>query len=387
MSSFTFTDFFTRTLPVGNATQLQEHRSPFWLVSLLGICFWILAGLMACPSTFAQESSVEVFAPPSAAIVETKLRQSLLNLKNPPADVEAIIAPLQEATDVDSRLLKVVQIAASADPEIGRLVAQCNQPTLIPDPAQLSATQSSAAQWSAMMGRSDLTPFLKSNLALYYGRYLVERQLYDEAQLELATADAREVVSPATLFFFRAVVAQALLDVENCRLALNQLLEKTQDSPLRYRSTAELIKADLDAFEAKSLGEVARLMADSRRRLDLGRAGEKVQGVQEKIITNLDELIKKIEQQMGGGGGGGGGEGGNSNESGGAAEDSSVKGATAPGESEKKKFSKDGAWGNLPEKQQAEARNIISRSFPPNYGRAIDAYSKKLANRPAKPSP
>ncbi len=377
MLSFTFTEWFTRTSPVGDATRLQNDRSPFWLVSLLSICFCMLTGSLVAPSTFAQESSVDVFAPPSATIVEAKIRQSLLNLKNPPPDLEAVIAPLQEVTDVDSRLLKVVQIAASADPEIGRFVAQCNQPTLIPDPAQ----------WSAMMSRSDLSPFLKSNLALYYGRFLVERQLYDEAQLELAAADAREVASPATLFFFRAVVAQALLDIENCRLALNQLLEKTQDAPLRYRSTAELIKADLDAFEAKSLGEVARLMADSRRRLDLGRAGEKVQGVQEKIITNLDELIKKMEQQMGGGGGGGGGEGGNSNESGGAADDSSVKGATAPGESDKKKFSKDGAWGNLPEKQQAEARNIISRSFPPNYGRAIDAYSKKLANRPAKPSP
>ncbi|ODA32666.1 hypothetical protein [Planctopirus hydrillae] len=383
MLSFTFTEWFTRTSPARDATRLPNDRSQCWQMSLLSICFWMLTGSLVAPSTFAQESSVDVFAPPSATIVEAKTRQSLLNLKNPPADLEAIIAPLQEATDVDSRLLKVVQIAASADPEIGRLVAQCNQPTLTPDPARFP----DPAQWSAMMSRSDLSPFLKSNLALYYGRFLVERQLYDEAQLELAAADAREVASPATLFFFRAVVAQALLDIENCRLALNQLLEKTQDAPLRYRSTAELIKADLDAFEAKSLGEVARLMADSRRRLDLGRAGEKVQGVQEKIITNLDELIKKIEQQMGGGGGGGGGEGGNSNESGGAAEDSSVKGATAPGESDKKKFSKDGAWGNLPEKQQAEARNIISRSFPPNYGRAIDAYSKKLANRPAKPSP
>lgn len=378
MKSFTFTECSGQPSFVdGSVTARDRSCLGSWQLRLLSLSLWILAGLSAGQMALAQESTVDVFAPPTTAIVEEKTRQSLQNLKSVPADIEAKVALLQETTDVDSRLLKVVEIAASADPEIGRLIKQCNQPAQMPDPAQ----------WAAMMSRSDLSPYLKSNLALYYGRFLVERQLYDEAQVELMAADAREVVSPATLFFFRVVVAQALLDVENCRLALNQLLEKTQDSPLRYRSTAELIKADLDAYEEKSLGEVARLMADSRRRLDLGRAGEKVQGVQEKIITNLDELIKKIEQQMGGGGGGGGGEGGNSNESGGAAEDSSVKGATAPGESDKKKFSKDGAWGNLPEKQQAEARNIISRSFPPNYGRAIDAYSKKLANRPAKPNP
>jgi hypothetical protein len=334
--------------------------------------------LLVASELVAQESSVEVYAPAPPSIVAEQVRASFKALKTPPANLDALVQGIaDERLDSDARFLAVVEAASKADVEIGKLIEQCNQP----------ATSPSAAQWSALMGRTDLSPFLRSNLGLYYGRSLVERQMYDEAQVELLAADAREVVCPATLFFFRAVVAQSLLDIEGAKLALSQLLEKTQDPPVRYRSTAELIKADLEAYEEKSLGEVARLMGDSRRRLDLGRSGEKVQGVQERIVSNLDELIKKIEQQMGGGGGGGGGEGGNSNESGGAAEDSSVKGATAPGESDKKKFSKDGAWGNLPEKQQAEARNIISRSFPPNYGRAIDAYSKKLANRPAKPTP
>jgi hypothetical protein len=107
-----------------------------------------------------------------------------------------------------------------------------------------------------------------------------------------------------------------------------------------------------------------------------------VQGVQERIVSELDELIKKIEAQQSGGGGGGGNSS-NSNDSSGPAGDSSVKGATAPGETDKKKFSKEGQWGDLPEKEQAAAKNLINRNYPAHYRQAIETYFKKLANRPA----
>jgi hypothetical protein len=145
------------------------------------------------------------------------------------------------------------------------------------------------------------------------------------------------------------------------------------------------MQADLKGLQEKSLGELARLMADSERRLELGRAGEKVQGVQERIIANLDEIIKKIEQQQGGGGGGGGGGQGGSNEhSGGAADDSRVKGEEAPGETDKKRFENKGSWGNLPEKDLAKAKNDLNKNFPSHYEQAIEKYTKKLAGRTAK---
>jgi hypothetical protein len=105
--------------------------------------------------------------------------------------------------------------------------------------------------------------------------------------------------------------------------------------------------------------------------------------VQDKIVAGLDELIKKLEAQQGGGGGGGAGS--NSNESSSPADDSVIKGSTAPGETDPKKFSKEGEWGDLPAKQQAEAKNLINRNFPSHYGQAIETYFKKLAGRPAAP--
>jgi hypothetical protein len=195
--------------------------------------------------------------------------------------------------------------------------------------------------------------------------------------------DIKEAVDPACLLFHKAVAAQALLEIKPALESLDALLTRTENVPIRYSATAILMQAELQNLREKSLGEVAKLMSDSERRLDLGRAGEKVQGVQDRIIANLDELIKKLEAQGGGGGGGGSGQN-NSNQSGSPANDSQVKGSTAPGTTDPKKLSKEGAWGNLPEAEQAKAKNMIYRNFPSHYRHAIDAYSKKLAGRAAK---
>ena len=164
------------------------------------------------------------------------------------------------------------------------------------------------------------------------------------------------------------------------------MLTNTERVPTRYSATAVLMQSDLKSVQAKSLGEIARLMSDSERRLDLGRAGEKVQEIQERIITDFDEIIKKMEQQQqGGGGGGGGGEGGNSNNGGGSpAEDSGIKGNEAPGDVDKKSFEFKGKWGNLNEKDAAKAKNNLNKNFPSHYEQAIDKYTKKMAGRQAK---
>lgn len=226
------------------------------------------------------------------------------------------------------------------------------------------------------------SPFFKANVGLYLGRTFVERRMYDEAMDALTAADIKEVVDPACLLFHRAVAAQGILEIKPALESLDALLKRTENVPVRYSTTAVLMQTELQNLREKSLGEVAKLMSDSERRLDLGRAGEKVQGVQDRIIANLDELIKKMESQGGGGGGGGDGQN-NSNQSSSPAGDSKVKGATGPGLTDPKKLSKEGAWGNLPEAEQAKAKNMIYRNFPSNYRHAIDAYSKKLAGRAA----
>jgi hypothetical protein len=288
-------------------------------------------------------------------------------------DLTAIWGTELPSDDADRILELVVRSFATIDADAGKLVAACNASAAILLPPD-----------GNFLKQPSRDAFETANLRLFYGRYLVERRMFDEALEQLIAIDPRQVVDPASLFFFKAVAFQGVLEIKPALLALEQLLKNVERVPVRYSATATLMQADLQGLEEKSLGEIARLMSDSERRLDLGRAGEKVQGVQDRIISELDEIIKKIEQQQGGGGGGGEGEGGNSNESSNPANDSSVKGTEAPGDVDKKKFAKDGQWGNLPAKEQAKAKSDLNRNFPSHYQRAIDQYFRKQSERTAK---
>lgn len=334
---------------------------------------WLVAAVVLSVSHTTAPGAEELFAMPRAEDVRSKVliwaaEQSSVN----PAQQASLkemwtwdgTAPLQEEL-----LDRVIDSFAALDDRVARLAEECRAPkgAFLPPRADFV--------------KESQNPFFQANVRLFLGRQLVERLLFDEALEVLAAAEPRQVVDPPALFFHRAVAAQGLLEIPAALDALETLLKRTENVPLRYATTAALMQTELQNLNEKSLGEVARMMSDSERRLDLGRAGEKVQGVQERIISNLDELIKKIESQSGGGGGGGGGN--NSNQSGSPAEDSSVKGTTAPGTTDPKQLSKEGHWGDLPEKEQAKAKNLINRNFPSHYRQAIEMYFKKLANRPA----
>ena len=335
----------------------------------------IALGLVIVPSAW---SANEVFAP--MKLDEARSRVLAWAAAQPGiTDVQQRdLAAVWTSDDVSEEAERVLDLVARSfavvDADAGQLVTACNTTT-----AALMAPD------AAFLQQPDRDPFLTSNLRLYYGRYLVERRMFDEASEQLNAVDPQKVVDPASLFFFRAVAQQGLLNFKPALESLELLLKNVERVPVRYSATATLMQTDLQALQEKSLGEIARLMSDSERRLDLGRAGEKVQGVQERIISELDEIIKKIEQQQGGGGGGGDGEGGNSNQSSNPANDSSVKGSEAPGDVDKKKFGKEGQWGNLPEKEQAKAKSDLNRNFPSHYQRAIDLYFRKQTERIAKP--
>lgn len=240
----------------------------------------------------------------------------------------------------------------------------------------------SAAKVRVVIETAISDSYRQANLRSYFGRAFAEQRLFDEALEQFKAVDVAQTIDPAATLFYKAAAAQSLLEMELATQALNALLKSTQAVPARYKTTAELMLAELEGLEEKPLDNVARLMSDSERRLDLGRSGEQVQGVQERIISTLDELIKRIEAQSGGGGGGNGQSQGDPSN---PAQDSIVKGSTAPGEVDKKKFSKEGQWGNLPEKKQAEAKNLINRNYPSNYRQAVESYFKKLSGRPVAP--
>jgi hypothetical protein len=339
-------------------------------------CIAIACGVALIMSNLSvsQAASV-VYSPPKRDEVRSRILESLNEVDAALRDqVMVLWNGVDESVPADRLLELVVQSFALVDGDVAKLVRECN-----------SLIGSLLAPDAEFLKKSNRGPFFRANLDLFYGRCLVERRMFDEAWEILKSVDARLVVDPSSLFFFRAVAAQGMLELKPALEAIDDLLTNTERVPVRYSATASLMQADLQGLQEKSLGEIARLMSDSERRLELGRAGERVQGVQERIIANLDEIIKKIEQQQGGGGGGGGGgQGGNNKNPGGAADDSRVKGEEAPGETDKKRLENKGSWGNLPEKDLAKAKNDLNKNFPSHYEQAIEKYTKKLAGRMAK---
>ncbi|MFN0055742.1 MAG: hypothetical protein ACKV0T_26665 [Planctomycetales bacterium] len=317
--------------------------------------------------------ALPLVAPPAPDSVRTRTLEWVApRAAGNPERLEAIgkLWGLEDSVPSPEELFqRTIRSFCLADPPTEAFVAECGlqrPPLLAPAGTLLTA--------------EDAAPFYTANLGLFYGRYLAQRQMYEEALAVLEPIPLAEVVDPASLLFFRAVCQHYLLHKAEGLVTIEQLLHATEGVPVRYTALAALMQHDLEALADNSLDEIARKMADVERRLHLGRAGEKVQKKEEEIITTLDEIIKKIEDQQGGGGGGAGGQ---SNRSDSPNNDSVIKGSTAPGNVDPKKFDKTGSWGDMPDKMRARAKNDIARQFGAHYGAAIDEYTKKAASRPA----
>ncbi len=350
-------------------------RSPVraWLkTAVLGLAICNLQFAICNLQSLAADA---VFAPPSAADARTQALQWVAERGVTDKAVLERIAqewslgetPLT-AEDVFQRVIRTL---ALADADAQQIVEACQE--AIP-----------VATWphEVIPLTDSMNDFARQHLRLYVGRFLAQRLLYEEAVEVLIAIDPKQIVDPASYFFQRAICEHQLLKKGDAMRSLGNLLDNTQNVPERYKAVALLMRHDLEQLKEASLGEVAKKMLDVERRLTLGRGGEKTQKVEDEIVEALDEIIQKVEQQQGGGGGGGG-QGGNQNQSGGAANDSSVKGATAPGEVDKKDIGNKAGWGSLAPKKAAEAKNVINRNFPSHYREAIEQYFKKLANRPA----
>jgi len=228
------------------------------------------------------------------------------------------------------------------------------------------------------MAEPGVASFLAKNLQLFYGRWLAQQLLFDEAREQLQPVRPQEVIDPPTLLFYQAVVAHALLDRDQGLDAIRLLLSRSQESPKRYVALAQLMQTDLEALKEDTLDHIARRMDDIHRRLDLGRAGPKVQQVENGVIESLDKLIKKLEdqqqQQQQAASAAAGGSQSNT-----PAQDSRPMEGKGPGDVVKRNIGNKSGWGNLPPKEREEAIQQVSRDFPPHYREIIEQYFRKLA--------
>jgi hypothetical protein len=152
-------------------------------------------------------------------------------------------------------------------------------------------------------------------------------------------------------------------------------LEREDEIAVRYRTIAQLMEADLRPLKTDSLDEVARLMDDIRRRLELGRAGARVRKQEDDVIAKLDKMIEELEKQQQQQGGGGGGSLAPSR----PAPDSSNLGGKGPGNVDQKDIGRGDDWGDLPPKERQAALQQISKELPAHYREVIEEYFRKLA--------
>jgi len=338
----------------------------------------VAAAIGACVGVGTEHQAAEVYAPLGVEAARTAALQWARTRPDYSPEAEPLLARLWEFGDQTATPTACHDAALRSfylvDPEVRRVVDACQ---IRGEPIDLSA-------FAALQTSVD-EPFYIQNLRAFCARFLAVTRRYDDALELYDEIDPAQLIDPATSQFYRAVCEHALLMKAEGLATLAQLLDQTQGVPTRYRTLAELMKHDLEGLREKTLGEVARQMADVERRLHLGHAGQRVQRQEERIIATLDELIKKLEQQQGGGGGGGSGESqGGAPQN--AADESYVGGQKGPGEVEAKPLGHEAGWGNLPDKDQAQVKNMLDKQFPSHYRQAVTEYLRKLGQRPA-PTP
>jgi hypothetical protein len=312
---------------------------------------------------------------PTAAVVR---EQVLAWLKSQAADervrgeVEALWPAGDDAVHGSELLDRLVQSIAIASPQARPLVEHCAQaksPLIQPDFAWL---------------REEATaPLARFNLRLYYGRWLAQRNLFDEAILQLGDLKVEDVVDPASLLFYQAVSHHRLVSAEPGQKAARRLLERPAELPQRYRQLAQLMADDLKQLKEDSLDHIARRMDDIRRRLDRGRAGKKVREVEDGVIASLDKLIKELEdQQKQSSAAAAGAQGAQSTQ---PAPDSRILTQKGPGNVDRKNVGQTPGWGSLPPKERDEALQQIGKEFPAHFRDAIEQYFRKIAASEEEP--
>jgi hypothetical protein len=185
-----------------------------------------------------------------------------------------------------SVLDRVTETLALGDAEAARLLDEARDPS-VPAPTDVPA----------ILKDHKRPAFFRANFSLAYAKALSQRRVYEESLVALKSAQAEQVVDPASYLFHRAVAEHALLLKDEASRSIIRLLDDAVDVPDRYKFISVLMAFDMEGWKQKDLGEIARKMDNIERRLELARGGPHTQKIQKEVVLRLDEIIKKLENQ------------------------------------------------------------------------------------------
>jgi uncharacterized membrane protein YgcG len=362
-------------------------NTKLWLAGLTVTVSWCGAGRAAA----AQEKELPAFGAletTSAGVAKTKAL-AWLKQANP--------AKLQEGEALWNRedrsaLDNLADTFALGDAEAAKLLALVRDDKAPPPVGMPAILQNAKAD-----------PFLRANLGLAVARHLSNRRVHEEALAILNSMNPEQTIDPAAYLFHRSICEHALLKRDEANRSIVRLIQDAGESPERYKTVAALMLLDMQTWK-KDLGNVARLMNNSERRLDVGRAGPETQKIQKEVIARLDEMIKELENKVkkagSGGGGGGGGDpnggscpdGGSSGNGGGAnptspMQDSQIATNGGSGKVELARIQKlTENWGKMEPAERAramaEVADLVS-GLSPEHRQAFERYFEQIRDQPS----
>ena len=344
---------------------------------------WTFTTALLVASATGITASTDFFAEPTwqpgdADAAYQQLQDYLQSSAFPPSR-QAVVNELWWASAANAEgpgalLDRLAVCLAATDDRVAAVVATCaapERPTTLPD-----------FSWLA----DSATPALvRHNMRLYYARWLVQNSFDDEALAWTDGLRTSDVVAPESLLFYRAVASHRLVEADRADAAVAELLQRADDLPVRYQKLAALMEQDLAGLQEDSLDHIARRMADVRRRLELGRVGKTVQGVENGVIESLDKLIKQLEeqaQQQAQASASSGGRPGST-----PMQDSQPAQLKGPGKVDPRDIGHEANWGNMPDKDRERALQDVGREFPSHYREVIEEYFRRLADEPGDENP
>ena len=261
---------------------------------------WIAATLLsavlaACSASAADvKPDVYTFGTLKSVAVETARTQAQEWLTTSGKSDEATRKRFDAIwSEAERPLLDKVADTLSLDPTAAKMLKDAGDLTVsVPKevPASLKDTKQSA--------------FYRANLALLFAKSISSRRVYEEALEALKSVRPEQVIDPSAYYFHKAVAEHALMKKDEAAQSIIRLLDDVADAPDRYKMVATLMFFDMQGWrkDEKDLSNIAKLMDNSGRRLDISRAGPKTQEIQKKIVFRLEEVIKELENQAKSGG-------------------------------------------------------------------------------------
>ncbi len=228
--------------------------------------------------------------------------------------------------------------------------------------------------------------YLKAYATFRFGLTEMNRERYEEAAQvysDVLNKYGRYVGCDIEAAFYLAVCLGQNRDKEKAIVAAQRFLDDYPDSPQRYRKAMEQMKAELIQEWESPLYDLAGRMNHVASKIHGGDTGKKTQEKQKEIVSIIEELIKKAEEQeckQCQGGGGGGAPRGNRKSSNPANKSQATPGASRVGDLRPTPKRKAGdRWGEMRDKEREEVLQALKEKFPDRYRELLEQYHKALA--------